>query len=105
MATDLQRLLDAEARAEAIIDAADRERQRLIDAALAEAAAAEARFEANLAAIRTPFLAEAEARAAQGVAELTRKYEERQQALRALAELHEAEAVEAGLAMLIDPAW
>jgi len=105
MSSDLQRLLDAEARAEAIVAAADQERQRIIDQTLAEVAAAEARFEASLAQIRAPFIEEAEARAEQGVAELKRKYEERQHALRELAERHEAEAIEAGLAMLIDPAW
>jgi len=105
MASDLQRLLDAEARAEAIVAAADRERQRLIDQALAEVAAAEARFEASLQEIRAPFIEEAEARAEQGVMELKRKYEERQHALRELAERHEAEAIAAGLGILIDPAW
>lgn len=99
----LKRLLEAEARAEAIIEAADRERERLVNEALAEAKAAEARFAAALPAIRAPYLREAEQRAEQAVAELSRKYDERMRDLRELAARHQSEAVEAGLAMLLDP--
>ena len=104
MSEPLQRLLETEARAQATIDAASRERQRIVDAALAAARAAEARFEDDRAELRAPYLAEAHARAEQAVAELTRKYSERQRALRDLAARHEAEAVNAALALLLDPA-
>jgi hypothetical protein len=99
----LKRLLDAEARAQTIVDAADRERERIIEQALREAQEAEARFEAGKADIRTPYLREAAARADQAVAELTRKYEERQRALRDLAERHEGEASAAALELLLNP--
>jgi vacuolar-type H+-ATPase subunit H len=99
----LQRLLDAEGRAQRIIEAANTQRQQLIDEALATARAAEARFEAGREALRAPFLREGEAQAQETVAELTRKYAERQRVLRDLASRHEAEAVEAALALLIDP--
>jgi vacuolar-type H+-ATPase subunit H len=99
----LQRLLEAEARAQAIIDRASSERQRLIDEALAAAREAEARFDAGRAELRAPYVAEAHARAEQAVAELTRKYAERQRMLRDLASRHESEAVEAALALLLDP--
>lgn len=104
MGDELQRLLEAEARAQAVIDAASVERQRMIDAALATAREAESRFEAGRAGLKAPFLNDAVSRAEQAVAELARKYGERQRALRELASRHEAEAVEAALALLLDPA-
>jgi vacuolar-type H+-ATPase subunit H len=99
----LQRLLEAEARAQGIIDAASRQRQQLIDEALAAAREAEARFEAGRNDLRAPFLHEAANRAEQAVAELARRYGERQRTLRELASLHEAAAVEAALSLLLDP--
>lgn len=100
----LQRLLEAEARAQARIDEANRQRQRLIDEALDMTRDAEARFEAGRGQLRAPFLHEAQGRADQAAAELARKYSERQRSLRELAARHEAEAVEAALAFLLDPA-
>lgn len=100
----LQRLLDAEARAQRVIDAANGERQRLIDEALKAARAAEERFEAQRETLRAPFLREGEEHAREAVAELTRKYAERQRVLRDLASRHEAEAVDAALTLLLDPA-
>ncbi|MDA8128834.1 MAG: ATPase [Betaproteobacteria bacterium] len=99
----LQRLLDAEARAQAVIDEAHRERQRMMDEALAAVRDAEQRFEADRAELRAPYLREAQGRADQMVAELSRKYGERQRMLRELAVRHEREAVDAALALLLDP--
>jgi V/A-type H+/Na+-transporting ATPase subunit G/H len=99
----LQRLLEAEARAQAVIDAASQERQRIIDDTLAAVRDAEARFEAGRIELRAPFLNEAQGRAGQAVAELTRKYGERQRNLRDLASRHESEAVNTALALLLDP--
>jgi len=104
MDDSLQRLLAVEARAQVRIDEANRQRQRLIDDALAAARDAEARFEAGRAELRAPFLAEAQGRADQAAAELARKYSERQRSLRELAARHESEAVAAALARLLDPA-
>ncbi len=103
MDDQLQRLLETEARAQAVIDAASRERQRMIEDALAAVRDAEARFEAGRAELRAPYLDEAKGRAEQAVAELSRKYGERQRTLRDLASRHEAEAVDAALALLLDP--
>lgn len=100
----LQRLLEAEVRAQARIDEANQQRQQLIDDALAAARDAEARFEAGRSELRAPFLREAQGRADQAAAELAHKYAERQRTLRELAARHEAEAVEAALARLLDPA-
>lgn len=104
MEDPLKRLLDAEARAQGIIEAASQERQRLLDAALVGVHEAESRFEAGRVELRAPFLKEAQGRAEQTVAELTRKYDERQRNLRDMASRHEQEAVEAALALLLDPA-
>lgn len=99
----LKRLLDAEARAREVIDAAARERQRMLDDALAAANEAQTRFEQDRAQLRAPFLAETRSRADQSVAELSRKYEERQKDLRKMASRHEDEAVRAALALILDP--
>jgi len=99
----LQRLLETEARAQAVIDAASRERQRMIEDALATVRDAEARFEAVRGELRAPYLNEAKGRAEQAVAELSRKYGERQRTLRDLASRHEAEAVDAAMSLLLDP--
>lgn len=103
MDVQLQRLLESEARAQAVIQGASHERQRMIEYALAAVRDAEARFEAGRAELRAPFLNEAQERAEQAVAELTRKYGERQRALRDLASRHESGAVEAALTLLLDP--
>lgn len=103
MDDSLQRLLDAEARAQAVIDDASQARQRMMDDALAAVRGADARFDAGRAELRAPYLHEAQGRADQMVAELTRKYGERQRMLRELAARHESAAVDAALALLLDP--
>jgi vacuolar-type H+-ATPase subunit H len=103
MDDQLQHLLETEARAQAVIDAASQERQRMIEDALAAVRNAEARFDAGRADLRAPFLTEAQGRAEQAVAELSRKFGERQRTLRDLASRHESEAVDAALTLLLDP--
>ncbi len=103
MSDELYRLLEAEARAQALIDEATRKRQAIVDGVLSAVRDAEARFEAGRAELRAPFLNEAKVRAEQAVAELTRKSTERQRVLRELAARHESEAVSAALALLLDP--
>ncbi|MGA7178422.1 MAG: hypothetical protein WBX11_02380 [Thiobacillaceae bacterium] len=99
----IDRLLDAEARAEAIVDEANRQKQVLIKEAQEKGDLIEQQFETNRDHLRAPFLKEAEARAADAIAELNRKYLERQRTLRELAEQHEAEAVAAAVALILDP--
>jgi len=104
MEDQLKRLLEAEARAQAIIEGAGHDRQRRLDEALASTHEAEARFEKHRTDLRAPFLKEAHGRAEQAVAELSRKYEERQRNLRDMASRHEQEAIDAALNLLLDPA-
>ena len=99
----LKRLLETETRAEAVIEAAEEERKRIVDAALAEVWQAEERFRQETEHRRGPVLMEAEERAEQQVADLTRKFEARQRALRSQADQNEDEAVKAALVMLLDP--
>lgn len=103
MEDHLIRLLEAEARAQGIIDASKAERQRIIDDALATVRNGEERFEAGRADLRSPFLREAHGRAEHGVAELTLKFGERQRNLREMAFRHEEEAIRAALNLLANP--
>ena len=97
----LKLLLDAELQGEAKVRAADQERARMVQHALDEARAHEARFEASLAQLKQPYLQQAEARAEQAITDLTREYGERQQLLRKQAAQREAAAAEAALALLL----
>lgn len=99
----IDRLLDAETQAEAIVDEANRRKDVLIKEAREKAGLLEQQFEANRERLRAPYLNEAEDRANDAVAGLSRKYLERQRALRELAAQHEAEAVDAALALVLDP--
>jgi len=103
MEDHLIRLLEAEARAQGIIDASKAERQRIIDDALATVRNGEERFEAGRADLRSPFLREAHGRAEHAVAELTLKFGERQRNLREMAFRHEEEAIRAALNLLANP--
>lgn len=103
MEDHLKRLLEAEAKAQTIVEAAGAERQAILDEALATARDAESRFEAERADLRAPFIKEAQTRAEHAVAELVRKYDERQRNLREMASRHELEAVDAALNLLLDP--
>lgn len=100
---ELKRLLDAELRAEALVEQANTEREAIIHKALEDARHAEERFEARIPELRASFLEKAEDRAAQAVAELTRRYEERAERLRALAREREREATESAVAWVLDP--
>ena len=103
MDESLQRLLDAEARAEQIVQQADAERERIIQGALMEARAEEDRFEGRIPELHKSFVEKAEARAEQTSAEIKRRFDERHAQLRNYAEQREAEALEAAFSLLIAP--
>lgn len=103
MQEDLQRLLDTELQAEALVKEAELKREQMINQARADARTAERQFEARLPELRAAFLQKAEERAAQAVAEQDRRYEEYSARLQSLAREHEREAIGAALALLIDP--
>jgi V/A-type H+/Na+-transporting ATPase subunit G/H len=97
----LKRLLDAEIKAEAQLEAADRERERVIQEALDEARTMEERFEAGLAEFRAPILKEAEEDARRQTEELERRYAATAQTLRTAAQRNEEAAVAAALSLLL----
>lgn len=99
----LKRLLEIEQQADAEVQQASAERERIIEEALEQARRAERQFAEGLAELRAPYLKQAETRAAAAIAELRKKYDERARALRAQAESREAAAVAAALAVLLDP--
>lgn len=99
----LKRLLETEHKAESLVDAAHAERDRILDAAQAEARAAEAQLEARLPELRASYLSKATEHAQQAITEITRRTNERQRDLRLLAESHEQAVLAAALALLTDP--
>jgi V/A-type H+-transporting ATPase subunit G/H len=99
----LQRLLDAEKKAEGIVQKADEERERIIQGALREAHAEEERFEARIPELHSAFIEKAEQRATQTNSELKKRYDEHHLQLRTTAEEREAEALDAAFDLLIDP--
>lgn len=103
MEDTLQRLLDAEQKAEALVTRALEERERITREALEEARLAEERLEARLPEIRESFMEKAKQRVEQSRAEMELRYEERSHRLRAMAEEAREEAIEAALAILLDP--
>ncbi len=95
MEQTLKRLLDAEMRAEETARKAEEEADRLTQEALLEARAREDRFNAQLSELYGGFKEKAEARAAQTVAELRKRYAERHAQMRRQAGEREDEALEA----------
>ena len=103
MEDELQRLLDTELQAEALVKEAEGKRERMIRQALDDVRTAEQQFEARLPELHASFTQKAEERATQAIAEQARRYEERSSQLRALAQQHEQEAIQAAQALLLDP--
>jgi vacuolar-type H+-ATPase subunit H len=98
-----KQLLEAEQSAEAIVDSAQAERDRMIATAHEEVQVAQAQFEAHLPAIRADHLQAAHERAARTISDLNRQNGESQHALRQMAQLHEQTALDAALSVLLDP--
>ncbi len=105
MEEELKLLLEAEVRAEALVDGTRRECERLIEQAHSEVRAAEQRVEAHLPEVRSALFTEAGERADRELAELERRYRERSDRLRSLARKHEEEVVSAAFALFVDPDW
>lgn len=96
----LKRLLDAEAQAEQVVAHADEERRSIVEQSRRDAAAAEQQHAARMAELRADFLAQAEQRALQTIAELQRRHAEQALALRAAAERNEAQALVVAVALI-----
>jgi len=103
MEDTLQRLLQAELQAEALVTKALEERERITREALEEARLAEERLNARLPEIRESFMDKAGQRVEQSRAEMELRYRERSHRLRNLAGEAREEAIEAALNILLDP--
>ena len=103
MDNSLQRLLDAELEAEALVKKALDRREQIMAQSLEEARMAEARFEARIPELRGSFNDKAEQRIQQTIAEVSLRYQERTQELQAMADETRQEAVDAALAILLNP--
>ncbi|ESQ13808.1 MAG TPA: ATPase [Chromatiaceae bacterium] len=103
MDNTLKRLLDAELRAEKLVQEAEQEQERIIQTAIREARSGDERFTARIPDLHRAAIRKAEERAEQTIAELKRRYDERHVQLRDMAEQHEQEALQAAFALLTDP--
>ncbi|NEX22030.1 ATPase [Thiorhodococcus mannitoliphagus] len=99
----LKRLLDAEMRAEHLANQAEEDQDRIIKKAVADTKTENDRFTARIPDLHRAFIAKAEERAEQNIAELRRRYDERHVQLRDQAEQREDEALEAAFQVLIAP--
>lgn len=99
----LKRLLAAESRAEQIVAQAEQERKAVIEQAKLAAHDAQVQRAQHAGEILASFTAQAEQRAAQTIAELKQRYTGRAAALTAAAQLTRAPALDAALALMLDP--
>ena len=100
----LKRLIEAEKRAERIVEEAQLTREEVTHKALEESRHAEQQFTDRVPELYASFLEKAEARAGQTVNELQRRYDERNKTLRSMADAREREAIEAALKRLLEVA-
>ncbi|TVP91658.1 MAG: ATPase [Thioalkalivibrio sp.] len=98
----LQRLLDAETKAERMATEAEEEHERTIAAAVDKAREMEAELTERIPELQKTWISRAEQRAAKTIAEVERRYDERHETLRDLAEKREEEALDAAFQVLLD---
>ncbi len=101
MEDTLKRLLTVEVEAEQLVAQAQAKREQIIQHALQSAHEAEHAFQKKIPELHTRFLAKAEAKADQAIAELSKRYEEKQQQLRHLAAENQDYALNAALHLLM----
>ncbi len=99
----LQRLLETEQQAEKIAHDAEVDREKQVSEALAEARLQETRFLARVPELHSSFVQKAESRAQQTINELKKRYEEHNIELRNYAQMHEADALESAIRLILDP--
>ncbi len=98
----LQRLLEAERKAEEVAQSAEGERDRLVQDALADAQKHIRKFEERIPELHASFVDKAKTRAEQTTAELKKRFDEQHAQLRDLTENNAPEALAAAFSMLID---
>ncbi len=101
MEDTLKRLLIVETEAEQLVAKANSKRETIIQQALEEAHQMEVQFKTKLPDFHAGWLKKAQVRANQTVAELQKRYEEKQEKLRNLADENQAKALQAALQLLM----
>ena len=102
MDKSLKDLLEAEKRAERIVQQGERKSEEISRKALADAHAIEQQFIDRIPELHKSFSDKAEERAAQTIAEIKLRYDERNKELRDLAEQHAGEAVEQAVQLILN---
>lgn len=100
MEATLKRLLEVENEAEQKVVDAKQQRERIIEHALQHAHELEAQFQDKIPEIYDDFNKKAQKRAEQSIAELHKRYSEKQTRLRELAQDNQHKALEAALHLL-----
>lgn len=98
----LQRLLDAEMRAEALATEAEEAHEQTIQETMAEVRERDEAFAASIPALQQSWIHRADERAEKTIAETERRYGERHERLRDIAEEREDAALSAAFQVLID---
>ncbi|MEJ2309796.1 MAG: ATPase [Gammaproteobacteria bacterium] len=104
MEESLKYLLDAERRAQKLVDTALADRDRLLEQAADEVRSAEERFKARIPGIRDSFMKKAVEKADQTNAETLRRYVEHWEMLEQEVESRRERAVREAMNLLLDPA-
>jgi vacuolar-type H+-ATPase subunit H len=101
MDESLKELLDAEAQAEQIVSAGEQQRDAIVQQASRDGRALEQQFQDRVPELHQSFGDKADERATQSIAEIKLRYDERNNDLRDLAQLHALDAVEDALRVIL----
>lgn len=102
MDDSLKDLLQAEAEAEAIVSAGEKERDAILQKALDDANALEQQFKNRIPEMHLSFADKAHERAEQTIAEIKLRYDEHNKELREMASNHQQEALEYAIQLIIE---
>lgn len=99
----LKSMLEAEQRAQRLVDDALNEQKKMLERAREEAQEAEKRFETRMHELRLDLENKAEAEAARTISQLERRHKENLDQLGSAAEKFREEACEAAIRIITDP--
>lgn len=101
MSDSLKDLLQAETEAEAIVAEGERERERIVQKALADARDMETQFQDRMPELYRSFSEKAKQRAEQVIEEMKLRNDQRNKELRELAARHEQEALDRAIELIL----
>ncbi len=99
----LKRMLDAEQRAQRLVDDALEQQKAMLERAREQAHEAEKRFESRMHDLRHELESKAEAEAARTIAQMERRSRENRDQLRASADECRHDAIDAAIRIVADP--